>query len=331
MTATEGGAARGAGRLATQEQLDAMCRNGTELVHEAIDSGDAATAEAEVQRVNEARSGLVALMNDWTASTLAWVRDEQGDAAVASALEADLWLEIGLRLGLSLDETALGRAVFAGRSDVAGRIGKLAGAGEPGAAKRLWEEVDRATCKLHDFRIDWLTSVLTHVHARYGDDGLYGAMLRAGESEWWLSRMRGDLSILDRPLERAANWAFFLGVGNWGTVSLTEQGDCFVIHHQVCGSCGRQELRAAHDEPLSFARVTEPSPRLSFGRERFTAYRTHLPVWHFVVPIQRVGHPWPAINCTGVPGRCWFTIYKDPMDTPEWYYEQAGLSKPARS
>ena len=49
-----------------------------------------------------------------------------------------------------------------------------------------------------------------------------------------------------------------------------------------------------------------------------------------VMPIRDVGHPWPAINCSGVPGRCWFTIYKDPHDTPEHYYARAGLEKPAR-
>ena len=40
--------------LCTQEELDEMCRNGTELVHEAIDSGDPAVA----------RAGLVQLMID---------------------------------------------------------------------------------------------------------------------------------------------------------------------------------------------------------------------------------------------------------------------------
>jgi hypothetical protein len=36
-------------------------------------------------------------------------------------------------------------------------------------------------------------------------------------------------------------------------------------------------------------------------------------------------------DCRGVPGRCWFTIYKDPHDTPAADYERAGLEKPARA
>ena len=324
------GSAPPAGRLATQAQLDALCRNGSELMHEAIDSGDAAIAAAEARRINDARRGLVDLMKDWTASTIAWVRDTHGDGAVAAVLDADLWLELGLRNSLSLDETVLARSVFAGESDVAERIGALAGAGDRGGAKALWDGVEEATRKLHDYRIDWLTAALTHVHRAYGDDGVYGAMLRAGQSEWWLGRMRGDLARLDQPLARATDWGFFLGVGNWGTISMTEQDDCFVIHHQVCGSCGRQELRSRHEPPTSFARIRESRLDLNFGIPDYTVYRTHLPVWHFVVPIAEVGHPWPAIRCTGVPGRCWFTIYKDPHDTPEWYYEQVGLTKPPR-
>ncbi|MSW96735.1 MAG: hypothetical protein F2796_08070, partial [Actinobacteria bacterium] len=54
-------AAAPAGRLCTQEELDAMCRTGTELVHEAIDTRDPAHARATFDRIVEARAGLVAL------------------------------------------------------------------------------------------------------------------------------------------------------------------------------------------------------------------------------------------------------------------------------
>ena len=50
-----------------------MCRNGTELVHEAIDSGDPGAARAEFERIFEARAGLVDLMVDWTSTAIRWV------------------------------------------------------------------------------------------------------------------------------------------------------------------------------------------------------------------------------------------------------------------
>ena len=321
-------AAAPAGRLCTQEELDAMCRTGTELVHEAIDTRDPAHARATFDRIVEARAGLVALMNDWVATTLQWILEEQGPERVAAALEADLWLELGQRTGLMLEDTVLAKAVFALEPETGDRMESLVSTGALGDAKRLWNEVDAATLKLHDYRIDWLTSVLAHVYRTYGADGLSGAMLKCAHADWWHDRMTGDLAEVSDPVGRITNWSFFLGVGNWGTVSVTETDDAFVIHHQVCGSCGRQDLRGCQDEPVSFPRVTEPIPGLNFSDPNYTLYRTHLAVWHFVMPIADAGAPWPAIKCLGVPGRCWFTIYKDPADTPEWYYERAGLTKP---
>lgn len=316
-------------RLCTQADLDAMCRTGIELMHEAIDSRDPALAGATYVRITDARAGLVDLMNDWVATTLQWILEAQGPERVAAALEADLWLELGQRTGLTLEETVQAKAVFARDPDVADRLRDLVAGGDTAGAKQLWDEIDAATLKLHDYRIDWLTSVISHVYRTYGADGLSGAMLKCAHADWWHDRMTGDLAELGDPVGRITNWSFFLGVGNWGTVSVTETDEAFVIHHQVCGSCGRQELRRCHEEPVGFPRVTEPIPGLNFGDPNYTIYRTHLAVWHFVMPIADAGHPWPAINCLGVPGRCWFTIYKNPADTPEWYYERAGLTKPA--
>jgi hypothetical protein len=317
------------GLLCSQAELDEMCRNGTELVHEAIDTGDPDHVRETYARITEARAGLVALMNDWSASLLEHLVVEHGQPGMRAALDADQWLEIGQRTGLDLPATVLARAEFAGTGDVADRLHALVLDGRPGPAKGLWAEVDAATLKLHDYRIDWVTSIMTHIYRAHGVEEFNAAQLRCARAEWWHGRMVGDREILSDPVQRIRNWSFFLGVGNWGTVSVHETADAFTIHHQVCGSCGRQELRGCHEEPLSFARVTEPVPGLNFSNPDYTIYRTHLAAWHFVMPIGEVGHPWPAINCSGVPGRCWFTIYKDPMDTPGWYYEQAGLEKPA--
>jgi hypothetical protein len=315
-------------RLCPQEELDEMCRTGIELIHGAIDSGDPAVARAEYERVVGARRGLVGLMIDWAATTLDYARESHGAAAMAATLEPDLWLELGQRTGLELDATVLARAVFADSAPSAARLAALVEAGDSAGAKALWARIDEATLKLHDYRIDWLTAVLSQVYREHGAEGLNGALLKSANADWWHGRMVADLAELDDPVARVRNWSFFLGVGNWGTVSISETDEAFVIHHQVCGSCGRQELRGCHEAPISFPRITEPIPGLNFGDPNYTIYRTHLAVWHFVMPIGEVGHPWPAINCSGVPGRCWFTIYKNPHDTPARYYERAGLEKP---
>jgi hypothetical protein len=76
--------------LCTQEELDEMCRNGTELVHEAIDSGDPAVARAEWDRIVEARTGLVDLMIDWGATAIRWVLENHGPEEMAKCFEPDL-------------------------------------------------------------------------------------------------------------------------------------------------------------------------------------------------------------------------------------------------
>ncbi|MEZ5076770.1 MAG: hypothetical protein R2725_04945 [Solirubrobacterales bacterium] len=320
----------GGALLCTQEELDEMCRNGTELVHEAIDTLDPALAKAEYLRISEARAGLVELMIEWTATTIQHVLETHGEAAMTRCFQPDFWLEIGQRTGLDAESTALARQVFADPTPSAARIEELVRAGDTAAAKRLWAEIDAATRRLHDYRIDWLSAVISHVYEAHGAEGLYGAMLCCAEAEWWHGRMEADLAELDDPVGRVRNWTFFLGVGNWGTVSVSETEEAFVIHHQVCGSCGSQELRGCLEEPLSLPRVTESIPSLNFGNPLYSAYRTHLAVWHFVMPVRDAGHPWPAIDCRGVPGRCWFHIYKDPHDTPQRFYDLAGLAKPAR-
>lgn len=309
-----------------------MCRNGTELIHEAIDSGDAAAARAEFERIFEARAGLVDLMVDWAATSTRWVLEEHGPEAMAKCFEPDLWLEIGLRAGVDDAEKAtLAKEIFAGGGESAGRFEALLRDGDRAGAKRFWAEVDAAALALHDYRIDWLTAILNQIYRRHGADGLAGAMLECARADWWHGRMEADLAELGDPVARVRNWTFFLGVGNWGTVSVAETDEAFVIHHQVCGSCGRQELRGCLEEPLCFPRVTEEIPGLNFSNPLYSVYRTHLAVWHFVMPIGDVGAPWPAIDCSGVPGRCWFNVYKDPQDTPASFYERAGLEKPARA
>jgi len=309
-----------------------MCRNGTELVHEAIDSGDAAAARAEFERIFETRAGLVDLMVDWTSTAIRWVLENHGPEEMAKCFEPDLWLEIGLRAGVEDAEQArAARELFAGGSEAAERFGTFLDAGDAAGAKRFFAEVDVACLALHDYRIDWLSAVLNQIYRRHCAEGLAAAQLACANAEWWHGRMVGDLAELADPVGRARNWSFFLGVGNWGTVSLTETEEAFVLHHQVCGSCGRQELRGCFDEPLAFPRVTEEVPGLNFGNPLYGTYRTHLAVFHFVMPIGEVGHPWPDIDCRGVPGRCWFTIYKNPQDTPAADYERASLVKSARA
>lgn len=312
-------------RYFTQAQLDEMCRNGVELVQEAIDQGNPEHARDVVLRVQTARNGLADLFPSWSAATLSYVREHYGEEAMARAMNADRWLAIGLSAPLTLEEVRLAEEIFADPEVPAVQVAALVAEGKRAEAKRYWDAVEAATSKLHDYRIDWSTEILSHVHREYGDQGVEEALAHAAAQPWWADRMPGD--IVKDPATRIAEWAFFLGVGNFGTVSVAEEDDCFIIHHQVCGSCGKQELRGRYEEPWSMARVEEAVSVLNFGIAGYTVYRAHLAAWHYVMPTSKGFAPWPAIECSGVPGRCWFTIYKDPAATPESYFEKIGLKK----
>ena len=312
-------------RYFTQLQLDELSRNATELVQEAVDAGNEDNAHAVVLRIQTARNGLADLFPSWSAATLSYIRESHGEVAMARAMNADRWLAIGLSAPLNLEETRFAESIFADASVPADQIAELMRNGNGAEAKRYWDAVESATSKLHDFRIDWSTEILSHVYREYGSEGVAGALAHAAAQPWWSDRMPGDLAL--DPVTRITGWSFFLGVGNFGTVSVSEEDDRFIIHHQVCGSCGKQELRGRHEEPWSFARVEEPIPALNFGIAGYTVYRAHLAAWHYVMPTSKGFAPWPAIDCSGVPGRCWFTIYKDPGQTPEPYFEKIGVSR----
>ena len=312
-------------RYFTPQQLDEMCRNGVELIQEAIDRGDPVTAREVVLKIQTARNGLADLFPSWSAATLSHIRENYGEDAMARAMNADRWLALGLSAPLSLEEVRLAEAIFANAEVPADHVVALMREGRLAEAKRYWDGVESATSKLHDYRIDWATEILSHVYREYGAQGVADALAHAAAQPWWADRMPGDLP--KDPATRVEEWSFFLGVGNFGTVSISEEDDCFIIHHQVCGSCGKQELRGRHEEPWSMARIHEPISTLNFGIADYTVYRAHLAAWHYVMPTSKGFAPWPAIDCSGVPGRCWFAIYKDPSSTPERYFEKIGLQK----
>jgi hypothetical protein len=303
-----------------------MCRTGIELVQEAIDSGDPARAADTASKVQVARAGLAELFTNWVAASLSYVHEEHGEDAMAAALDPEQWLALGISLTASVDEVLRARELFTSPEKAGDRIGELVATGDGAGARAYWDEVEAATLKLHDYRIDWASELLSHVYRTYGSDGLAGALAHAAARPWWRDRMTADLAM--DPVERITQWSFFLGVGNFGVISVSESDEYFAIHHQVCGSCGRQELRRRHDPPWSLARVTEPVPTLNFGIKDYTVYRTHLAAWHFVMPAKEGMAPWPAIDCSGVPGRCWFTIYKNPSRTPARYYDSIGVPAP---
>lgn len=316
-----------ANRLTTPEQLGDWCRTGTELIHDAIASGDPDELRAVYERVVETRIVMLELWPNWMATSFAWLRERHGELAVAPAIVPEDWLAFGLRLDISLEQAELAKSIFGRSWAERDRLAELVAAGDDAGAVAYWAELEDAMLKLHDYRHDMLTSVWAHVYETYGAEGLNDMHLFAGQNPRWQDWIRE--AVKPDAVDRVREFAFLLAVGNFGTVSVTETDDYFLLHHKLCGSCGRQDLNGRYEEPWGFPRVTEDDmPQLNLGYTRMTVYRTHIPPLHWVVPIETVGHPWPVIDCGG-PGRCWYRIYKDQSQTPPEFYERVGLEKPA--
>lgn len=314
-------------RLTTPEQLGDWCRTGTELVHDAIASHDADALRAAYVRVVETRIVMVELWPNWMATSFAYLRERHGELAVSPAIAPEQWLAYGLRLDISLEQAELATSIFGREWTERERLAGLVAAGDDAAAIAYWAELEDAMLKLHDYRLDMLTSVWAHVYRTYGAAELNAMHLFAGENPRWQDWVRA--ASAPDVVDRVREFAFLLAVGNFGTVSVTETDEYFLLHHKLCGSCARQDLGGRYAPPWDFPRVTEDDmPELNLGDTRMTVYRTHIPPLHWVVPINTVGHPWPVIDCGG-PGRCWYRIYKDQTQTPAAFYERVGLQKPS--
>jgi hypothetical protein len=118
-----------------------------------------------------------------------------------------------------------------------------------------------------------------------------------------------------------------MSVGHNGAVRVREYEDRWVFTLDPCGSCGRQILAGRYEPPWSFGVVEDGAP-VGFLRPDTTVYQAHLAVVHTLVPIERIGAPWPAVSCAGLAGRpCELVLYRDPAETDERYFTQVGARR----
>jgi len=103
------------------------------------------------------------------------------------------------------------------------------------------------------------------------------------------------------PATRLRDWARLLCVGNFGTLTIEEDDEKFLIVQDPCGSCGRQDDHNRGEPPWQLALVRERHP-ITFCRGDVSAYRTHIAVMHTIMPLERIGVPWPPIHCPKTAG-----------------------------
>ncbi|MGE0337168.1 MAG: hypothetical protein AB7O21_16445, partial [Gammaproteobacteria bacterium] len=118
-------------------------------------------------------------------------------------------------------------------------------------------------------------------------------------------------------------------LGNFASIRIEEDDEKFILHQDPCGSCGRQIRQGCHAPPVDLAIVKEKHP-ITFNAGNVTVYQAHLAVMHTIMPIERIGAPWPAIRCPAGAsgGPCQIVLFKNPRTAAAEDYARVGMCKP---
>ncbi len=290
-------------RLFTQEELDWLALSGAERVRRALDTGDIAHIRETLAHVLGLYRQFHDLYHGWTASLFVHLNDQYGHEVTKASTHIEYTLARSAAVGMNLN------AVRAFMEQPEDRFAARLAAGDRAGAYELYLEIERGARDLHDFYRDYVSFILSKVYRDHGVDALERCLRASSEKDWMPWMMQ---EIDDDPKARLVTWAELLGVANFGSIRIEEQPDRFVMIQDPCGSCGRQHRGGRHDDPWNLAVIEERHP-ITYGTGRATAYRTHIPVMHYLMPVERIGAPWPLIQCPREKaGRCRVTLFKDP-------------------
>jgi hypothetical protein len=307
-------------RLFTPAELAVFARSPADQFADTVQTGDPDRVVETFDRLERSYRNFVdgfdafaAAIHEWTVTThgfealTALLRHERVTTAIDAATR-----------GLTADQ--LHDVVTAGRWRDSLR--SAIDAGDAAAARQVFERMEASMRTVHDNACVRAVAALSFVYRTFGLTGLEAAIRLAGERTL-LNFMPHDLAR--SAADRVRQWSRMM-LGNFATIGIEEHDDRFVITQDPCGTCSRQVLDHCYEPPVDLAVVSERCP-LTFGQGDMPVYRTHVAVMHYLQAIERIGVPWPAIECpAGVSsGPCRITLYKDPASTPpEWSARVAG-------
>jgi hypothetical protein len=293
-------------RLFDEEELAAIAQSGLERVKAALATGNAAESQRVFDHVLDLYRQFHDIYHGWTASLFAFLNETYGHKTCAAMTHIEDVLAQSARVGMHLD--ALRSLQEHPEREFAARLA----AGDFNGAGAFYQDVERGARDLHDFYRDYVSAILSRVYREYGVDAL-AACLRASSEKDWMPWMEEEIN--DDPRQRLIVWAELLGVANFGTITIEEHDDRFVMVQDPCGSCGRQHRGGRYDEPWNLATIEEAHPT-TYGSGGCTAYRAHIPMMHYVMPVERMGAPWPLIQCPKEKsGHCQVTLFKNPKQS----------------
>jgi hypothetical protein len=202
---------------------------------------------------------------------------------------------------------------------------------EAGDSEVAVELIDRAVAQwrsLQDYSINWITSLLSFVGQRLGEDGVEDALRVFGEEFVRARRSAGSRSWDSLPASVRAKAIAQAMVANFGQCDVREDEDKIVLSFR-CGSGGRMIDEGRYETEGGPYLVLREAAGRTFGRDQLPVYCAHCAVNNEIQAVEWGGAPTTVeFPSEGPGGRCVHHIYKDPAVIPADAYRRIGKSRP---
>jgi hypothetical protein len=305
--------------LLSQTELADLSRSPRQQLSDALARGNWDETQAVWADLRGAYFDLLTLFRTWVASLQEFILNTYGREALADASRLD-----------AVVAGMLARAITVGNFDAGSEhhpdaVQASLAARDASGVLVAFDATEPGIRQVHDYLRDWISTYLSWVYRTHGLDALDRALRHSSEL-LWMPWMMED--VTHPAVQRVRDWARLLKA-NFATIRVEEDAEKFVLIQDPCGSCGRQHREGRYEGPAALAMIAEPHP-LTFMRGGVTAYRTHIAIMHYIMPIERIGAPWPAIECPFTKdGVCRLVLYKDARRAAPDHYRRVGLPAPA--
>jgi hypothetical protein len=194
---------------------------------------------------------------------------------------------------------------------------------DPAEAKRLLGLMVGDWRRNKDYSINWITSLLSFIGARLGEEAVEEALRDFGERYLKARRYSAETVVPRKRMEgivRAMK-------ANGGTAEVSEDAEKWSLSFR-CGTGGKLIDEGAYSDGRAYLTLSGPSP-VTFGRESLPAYCAHCSVNNEIQAIEWEGAPATVEFPPTAPGeRCVHHVYKNASDIPAEIYERVGKIKP---
>jgi hypothetical protein len=194
--------------------------------------------------------------------------------------------------------------------------------GDSVEAKHLLELMEGDWLRNKDYSINWITSLLSFIGRRLGEDAVEEALRDFGD-RFLRDRRAATASV--EPRKRMEGLVRAMKA-NGASVEFSEEDDRFVVAFR-CGSGGKLIDEAAYAAPRDYLTLWDAGPR-TFGRAELPVYCAHCSVNNEMEGIEQTGVP---VTIEFPPERagepCVHHVYKDPASIPDEIYRRVGKEK----